>query len=88
MIGSMIPSTTTGTMPPTCLPAMASLCTALRPQLVTESTPGVLKVIPATGVYAAIRRENGAPFSFPGCPSLVWEAADAGLGVRLGPTSP
>src|SRR6201989_2041833 len=30
--------------------------TALRPQLVTGSTPGALNVLPAIGVYAAIRR--------------------------------
>jgi nucleoside-diphosphate-sugar epimerase len=38
-----------------------------------------LNVIPAIGVYAAIRREQGEPFSFPGGPSFVWEAADANL---------
>jgi nucleoside-diphosphate-sugar epimerase len=30
-------------------------------------------------IYAAIRREKGEPFGFPGGPSFVWEAADAGL---------
>jgi hypothetical protein len=53
--------------------------TALRPQLVTGPTPGALNVLPALGVYAAIRREKGEPFSFPGGPSFVWEAADADL---------
>jgi nucleoside-diphosphate-sugar epimerase len=53
--------------------------TALRPQLVTGPTPGALNVLPAIGVYAAIRRERGEPFSFPGGPSFVWEAADADL---------
>lgn len=53
--------------------------TALRPQLVTGPTPGVLNVLPAIGVYAAIRRKKGEPFSFPGGPSFVWEAADANL---------
>ena len=53
--------------------------TALRPQLVTGPTPGALNVIPAIGVYAAIRRELGEPFSFTGGPSFVWEAADADL---------
>jgi hypothetical protein len=28
-------------------------------------------------VYAAIRREKGEPFGFPGGPSFVWETADA-----------
>jgi nucleoside-diphosphate-sugar epimerase len=40
--------------------------TALRPQLVTGKIPGALNVLPAIGVYAAIRREKGEPFSFPG----------------------
>src|ERR1700745_230200 len=53
--------------------------TALRPQLVTRPTPGALNVLPAIGVYAAIRREKGEPFGFPGGPSFVWEAADADL---------
>src|SRR3984885_11025590 len=53
--------------------------TALRPQLVTGSTPGALNVLPAIGVYAAIQREKGEPFGFPGGPSFVWEAADADL---------
>jgi nucleoside-diphosphate-sugar epimerase len=53
--------------------------TALRPQLVTGPTPGALNVLPAIGVYAAIRREKGEPFGFPGGPSFVWETADADL---------
>src|SRR5262249_888776 len=53
--------------------------TALRPQLVTGPTPGALNIVPAIGVYAAIRREKGEPFGFPGGPSFVWEAADADL---------
>jgi nucleoside-diphosphate-sugar epimerase len=53
--------------------------TVLRPQLVTGKTPGALNVLPAIGVYAAIRREKGEPFSFPGGPSFVWEMADAEL---------
>ena len=53
--------------------------TALRPQLVTGKTPGALNVLPAIGVYAAIRREKGEAFNFPGGPSFVWEAADADL---------
>jgi nucleoside-diphosphate-sugar epimerase len=53
--------------------------TALRPQLVTGKIPGALNVLPAIGVYAAIRRWKGEPFSFPGGPSFVWEAADADL---------
>jgi nucleoside-diphosphate-sugar epimerase len=53
--------------------------TVLRPQLVTGKMPGALNVLPAIGVYAAIRREKGEPFSFPGGPSFVWEMADADL---------
>src|SRR6202047_4680343 len=53
--------------------------TALRPQLVTGPTPGALNVVPAIGAYAAIRREKGEPFGFPGGPSFVWESADANL---------
>jgi nucleoside-diphosphate-sugar epimerase len=53
--------------------------TALRPQLVTGPTPGALNVLPAIGVYAAIQREKGEPFGFPGGPSFVWEAADSDL---------
>jgi len=53
--------------------------TVLRPQLVTGKTPGALNVLPAIGVYAAIRREKGEEFGFPGGPSFVWEAADADL---------
>jgi nucleoside-diphosphate-sugar epimerase len=53
--------------------------TALRPQLVTGPTPGSLNVLPAIGVYAAIRHELGEPFSFPGGPLFVWETADADL---------
>src|SRR5438093_2611888 len=37
--------------------------TALRPQLVTGPTPGALNVLPAIGVYGAIRREKREPFS-------------------------
>ncbi|HLY88165.1 MAG TPA: SDR family oxidoreductase [Acetobacteraceae bacterium] len=53
--------------------------TVLRPQLVTGKIPGALNLLPAIGVYAAIRREKGEPFSFPGGPSFVWEAVDADL---------
>ncbi|QBR02911.1 SDR family oxidoreductase [Paraburkholderia pallida] len=57
--------------------------TVLRPQLVTGKTPGALNVLPAIGVYAAIRREKGEPFSFPGGPSFVWEMADADLVAQV-----
>ena len=52
--------------------------TVLRPQLIVGRNHGVtLNVVTAIGAYAAIRREEGLPFSFPGGPSFVWEAADA-----------
>src|SRR5688572_7894680 len=51
----------------------------MRPQLVTGETQGALNVLPAIGVYAAIRREKGEPFSYPGGPSFGWESADASL---------
>lgn len=57
--------------------------TVLRPQLVTGEIAGALNVLPAIGVYAAIRREKGEPFSFPGGPSFVWEMADAHLLARV-----
>lgn len=57
--------------------------TALRPQLVTGKTPGALNVLPAIGVYAAIRREKGEAFGFPGGPSFVWETADADLLAKV-----
>jgi len=38
--------------------------TAVRPQLVIGPTPGALNVLPAIGVYSAIRREKGEPFKF------------------------
>jgi nucleoside-diphosphate-sugar epimerase len=57
--------------------------TALRPQLVTGETPGALNVLPAIGVYAAIRREKGEKFGFPGGPSFVWESADANLVAQV-----
>ena len=53
--------------------------TVLRPQLVIGKTPGALNVLPAIGVYAAIRREKGEAFSFPGGPSFVWEMTDSDL---------
>jgi nucleoside-diphosphate-sugar epimerase len=57
--------------------------TVLRPQLVTGKVAGALNVLPAIGVYAAIRREKGEKFSFPGGPSFVWEMADAELVGRV-----
>jgi nucleoside-diphosphate-sugar epimerase len=54
--------------------------TIWRPQLVFGDAIGSnLNVIPAIGVYAAIRREAGLPLSFPGGPSFVFEAIDSDL---------
>lgn len=57
--------------------------TVLRPQLVTGRTPGALNVLPAIGVFAAMRREMGEAFGFPGGPAFVWEAADADLVAQV-----
>jgi len=41
-----------------------------------------MNVIPALGVYAALRKEAGLPLSFPGGPPFVVEAIDAGMIAR------
>src|SRR5207245_10813059 len=47
--------------------------TILRPQLVIgEAVGSNLNVIPAIGVYAAIRREAGLPLSYPGGAELIF----------------
>ena len=52
--------------------------TILRPQLIIGAPYGVaMNLAPVIGAYAAICRERGEPFSFPGGPSFVWEAVDA-----------
>jgi nucleoside-diphosphate-sugar epimerase len=55
--------------------------TVLRPQLVTGKTPGALNVLPAIGVYAAIRRERTKRSAFLAArrlsgkrPTLIWWA--------------
>jgi nucleoside-diphosphate-sugar epimerase len=54
--------------------------TILRPQLIIGSPIGVaMNLAPIIGVYGAICREEGLPFSFPGGPPYVWEAVDARL---------
>jgi nucleoside-diphosphate-sugar epimerase len=53
---------------------------ALRPQLIIGGAIGVaMNLAPILGVYGAICREKGLPFSFPGGVSGVWEASDARL---------
>jgi nucleoside-diphosphate-sugar epimerase len=57
--------------------------TILRPQLVVgEAIGSNLNVIPAIGVYAAIRKEAGLPLAYPGGPSFIFEMVDADLLAR------
>jgi nucleoside-diphosphate-sugar epimerase len=54
--------------------------TIMRPQLIVGPNHGVvMNLPPIIGAYAAIRRELGRPFSFPGGRSYVWEAVDTRL---------
>ncbi len=54
--------------------------TILRPQLIVGPNHGVvMNLPPVIGAYAAICREQGRPFAFPGGVSYVWEAVDTRL---------
>lgn len=54
--------------------------TIFRPPLVVGPNYGVaMNLVPVIGAYAALRRAEGAPFSFPGGPSYVAEAVDVEL---------
>lgn len=54
--------------------------TILRPPLVVGPTHGVaMNVLPVIGLYAALCRDEGRPFSYPGGPSYVAEALDCRL---------
>jgi nucleoside-diphosphate-sugar epimerase len=54
--------------------------TILRPQIVFGDVAGVaMNLIPVIGAYAAIRKAEGRPFSFPGGPAYTLEAVDARL---------
>ena len=54
--------------------------TIFRPQVVFGDVVGVaMNLTPVIGAYAAICREEGLPFSFPGGPAYVLEAVDARL---------
>jgi len=54
--------------------------TIWRPQLIVGPNHGVvMNIPPVIGAYAAIRRAEGLPFSFPGGASWVWEAVDTRL---------
>lgn len=56
----------------------------LRPQLIIGSAYGVaMNLAPIIGAYAAITREEGEPFGFPGGVSYVWEAVDSRLLARV-----
>lgn len=58
--------------------------TVLRPQIVFGDAAGVaMNLIPVLGAYAAIRHEEGLPFSFPGGPPYLLEATDARLLARV-----
>jgi nucleoside-diphosphate-sugar epimerase len=57
--------------------------TIFRPQVVFGDVAGVaMNLIPVLGAYAAIRREAGKSFAFPGGPSYLLEAVDARLLAR------
>ena len=54
--------------------------TIMRPQLIVGPNHGVvMNIPPVIGIYGAIRKELGQPFSFPGGPIWVWEAVDVRL---------
>jgi nucleoside-diphosphate-sugar epimerase len=51
--------------------------TIFRPQLIVGPNYGVvMNLPPVIGAYAAICKEEGRPFSFPGGTPFVWEAVD------------
>jgi nucleoside-diphosphate-sugar epimerase len=57
--------------------------TVFRPQVVFGDVVGAaMNLIAAIGAYAAIRKEEGLPFSYPGGPPYVLEAVDARLLAR------
>ncbi len=54
--------------------------TILRPQMIYGPNYGVaMNPLPVLGAYAAIRRQEGLPFSYPGGVDWVWEAVDVRL---------
>jgi nucleoside-diphosphate-sugar epimerase len=54
--------------------------TIMRPQLIVGPNIGVvMNIPPVIGAYAAICKEEGRPFGFPGGISYVWEAVDTRL---------
>jgi nucleoside-diphosphate-sugar epimerase len=54
--------------------------TIMRPQLVVGPNTGVvMNLPPVLGAFAAICRQEGRPFGFPGGASFVWQAVDTRL---------
>ncbi|WP_345797463.1 SDR family oxidoreductase [Castellaniella sp. MT123] len=54
--------------------------TIFRPQVVFGDVVGVaMNLIPVIGAYAALRQQEGLPFSFPGGPDYLLEAVDSRL---------
>lgn len=54
--------------------------TILRPQLIVGPNYGVvMNLPPVIGAYAALCREEGRPFAFPGGVAYAWEAVDVRL---------
>ena len=66
--------------------------TIFRPQLIVGPNYGVvMNLPPVIGAYAAVCREAGRPFSFPGGVPYVWEAVDTRLvahAIRWAATTP
>lgn len=66
--------------------------TIFRPQLIVGPNYGVvMNLPPIVGAYAAICREKGLPFGFPGGASAAWEAVDTRLvakALRWAATTP
>jgi len=57
--------------------------TIFRPELIVGGAIGcAMNLIPVIGAYAALTKEQGEPFAFPGGPPYVWEATDADLLAR------
>lgn len=57
--------------------------TIFRPQLIFGDVTGVaMNLMPVIGVYAAVCAELGLPFAYPGGPTNLLEAVDAGLLAR------
>jgi nucleoside-diphosphate-sugar epimerase len=57
--------------------------TILRPQLIVGPNHGVvMNPLPVIGIYAAMRRAEGLPFSYPGGADWVWEMVDTRLVAR------